>query len=51
MDKRYKGSWTAMENSGKADFEAVEDFEREYDAGLVERLVAQLKLLGEEWTP
>ena len=51
MDKRYRGRWTAMENASRADFEALVEFERDYNAGLVERLVAQLQLLDEEWTP
>ena len=51
MDKRYKGTWTAMENATQEDFLAVVDFEKTYNAGLVDRLIDQLKLLDEEWTP
>lgn len=41
MDKRYKGEWAAMENAGQSDFLAAVDFERQYNAGL----------LDEEWAP
>lgn len=51
MDKSYKATWTAMENAERADFEAVVEFEKAYNAELVDRLLAQLKLLDEEWTP
>ncbi len=51
MDKTYKASWTAMEDASRADFEAVVEFEKAYNAELVERLLAQLRLLDEDWTP
>ncbi len=51
MQQQYKATWTAMEDATQADFEAVIDFEAEYNAGLVDRLLAQLKQLDEPWTP
>ena len=51
MQQQYKATWTAMEDATQSDFEAVVDFEAEYNAGLVDRLVAQLKQLDEPWTP
>ncbi len=51
MVKRYKASWIAMEGASQADFAAVIDFESDYNAGLVDRLLTQLKELDEPWTP
>ncbi len=51
MDKSWKAGWTAMENATRADFEALVEFEKTYNAELVDRLLAQLRLLDEEWTP
>ncbi|MCP4981187.1 MAG: phosphohydrolase, partial [Gammaproteobacteria bacterium] len=51
MGQKYKTGWTAMEDASQADFEAVVDFEADYNAALVDRLLAQLKELDEPWTP
>ncbi|MCP4471381.1 MAG: HD domain-containing protein [Gammaproteobacteria bacterium] len=51
MDHENKATWTAMEDATQADFEAVADYEADFNAGLVDRLLAQLKQLDEEWTP
>ncbi|MCP4878801.1 MAG: HD domain-containing protein [Gammaproteobacteria bacterium] len=51
MNQKYNAGWTAMENATQADFEAVIDFEAEYNAALVDRLLLQLKQLDEPWTP
>ena len=51
MDQQFKPSWTAFEQTTKADWDAVMDYEEEFNAGLVDRLLEQLKLLDEKWTP
>ena len=51
MQQQYKVAWTAMEDATQADFEAVVDFEADYNAGLIDRLLVQLKQLDEPWTP
>jgi predicted HD phosphohydrolase len=51
MNKEYKASWTAFENATRADWEAVMDYEAEFNAGLVDRLLDQFKMLDEESTP
>ena len=51
LDKSHKPTWTSMENASKEDFEAVMDYEDAFNAGLVDRLLAQLKSLDEDWTP
>lgn len=48
---RHKPTWKSMEEASKADFEAVMDYEDEYNAGLVDRLLAQIRSLDEDWTP
>lgn len=50
MNNLTKPGWTAMEHATKEDFVAVMDYDHEYNEGLVDRLVEQLKLLDEEWT-
>lgn len=47
----HKPNWTAMENASKADFEAVMGYEDAFNAGLVDRLLAQIRSLDEDWTP
>jgi predicted HD phosphohydrolase len=51
MNQEYKATWTAFDNATQADWEAVMDYEAEFNAGLVDRLLAQFRLLDEEWTP
>lgn len=51
LDKSHKPTWTSMENASKADFDAVMDYEDAFNAGLVDRLLAQIRSLDEDWTP
>jgi len=51
LDKTHKPTWTRMEDASKEDFLAVMDYEDEFNAGLVDRLIAALKSLDEDWTP
>ena len=51
LDKTHKPTWTTMEDASKEDFLAVMDYEEEFNADLVNRIIAMLKLLDEEWTP
>ena len=51
MNKEYKATWTAFENATRADWEAVMDYEAEFNAGLVDRLLDQFKMLDEASTP
>jgi len=51
MAQQKRASWTAMEDASQAGFEAVVDYEAEFNAGLVDRLLVQLKLADENWTP
>ncbi len=51
MSKGKKATWTSFEETTAADWDAVNEYEKEFNAGLVDRLLAQLKQLDEEWTP
>ncbi len=51
MTEREKGTWIAMEEATQHDFDIVMDWEEEYNAGLVDRLFDQLRMLDEAWTP
>jgi len=51
MNKEYKATWTAFENATQADWEAVMDYEAEFNAGLVDRLLEQFRMLDEASTP
>lgn len=51
LDKSHKPTWTTMENASKEDFDAVMEYEDAFNAGLVDRLLAQLRSLDEDWTP
>ncbi len=51
MSQDYKATWTAFEDTTQADWEAVMDYEAEFNAGLVDRLLQQFKVLDEESTP
>jgi len=51
LDKSHKPTWTSFENATKEDFLAVMDYEDDYNAGLVDRLLDSIKSLDEEWTP
>ena len=46
MSKEYKASWTAFENATQADWEAISDYEAQFNAGLVDRLLQQFKSAG-----
>ena len=51
MNRKNKASWTSFEETTAADWEAVTEYEAVFNADLVERLLAQFKLLDEEDTP
>ena len=51
MTKTYNAQWTSFEQTTKADWDAVMEYEAQFNAGLVDRLLDQLKLLDEAWTP
>lgn len=51
LDKSHKPTWTTMENASKEDFDAVMEYEDAFNAGLVDRLLTQLRSLDEDWTP
>ena len=46
-----KANWTSFEQTTAADWEAVMEYEKEFNAGLVDRLLAQFQLLDEADTP
>ncbi len=50
MKQPYRATWTAMENASHTDFEAIMDYDEKFNAGLIDRLLEQLKLLDEKWT-
>ena len=49
--KKYKTTWTALENATREDFKAVESYKVKFNAGLVDRLLDQLRQLDEQWRP
>lgn len=51
MDKSYQAGWTSFEETAAEDWEAVMEYERKFNSGLVDRLLAQFELLDEAWTP
>ncbi|WP_343115726.1 HD domain-containing protein [Ostreiculturibacter nitratireducens] len=51
LDKSHKPTWTRMEDATKEDFLAVMDYEEEFNAGLVNRLLDAIRSLDEDWTP
>ena len=51
MNKHYQARWTTFEEAGAEDWQAVMAYEEEFNAGLVDRLMAQLRLLDEPETP
>jgi len=50
MKRDYKPCWKAMEHATADDFKAVMEYDNEYNKGLVDRLLDQLRQLDEEWT-
>lgn len=51
LDKTPKPAWTRMEDATKEDFLSVMDYEDDFNAGLVDRLLDALRSLDEDWTP
>lgn len=51
MSQDHIANWTKFEETTAADWAAVEAYEEDFNAGLVDRLMAELKLLDEPWTP
>jgi predicted HD phosphohydrolase len=51
LDKTRKPTWTSFENACKEDFLAVMDYEDEYNAALVDRIMDAIRSLDEDWTP
>jgi len=51
MDKSHKPTWTSFEEATAADWHAVEAYEEEFNAGLVDRLMDAIRSLDEDWTP
>ncbi len=51
MSREQGVSWTSFEETTAADWEAVMEYEKQFNAGLVERLLAQFQLLDEADTP
>jgi predicted HD phosphohydrolase len=51
LDKSHTPTWTSFEEATKADWDAVMDYEEEFNAALVDRIIAMLKSLDEVWTP
>jgi hypothetical protein len=45
MNRSQKATWTSFDETKAADREAVVDYEREFNAGLVDRLLAQFQPL------
>ncbi|WP_127111918.1 HD domain-containing protein [Shimia sediminis] len=51
LDKSHKPTWTSFEEATQADWDAVMDYEEQFNAELVDRILAMLKSLDEDWTP
>ena len=51
MKHKHAATWTRFEATTAEDWAAVMEYEAEFNAGLVDRLLAQLRLLDEGWTP
>jgi len=51
LDRTRKPAWTRMEDASQEDFLAVMDYEEDFNAGLVDRIISMLKSLDEDWTP
>ena len=48
MDKTPQATWTSFEETTAGDWQVVMKYEHEFNAGLVDRLLAQFELLDEE---
>lgn len=51
LDKSHKPTWTSFEEATQADWDAVMAYEEQFNAELVDRIIAMLKSLDEDWTP
>lgn len=51
LDKSHKPTWTSFEEAKKADWDAVMDYEEQFNSELVDRIIMMLKSLDEDWTP
>ena len=51
MNQSLKASWKSFEETTAADWDAVMDYEHEFNAGLIDRLLAQFEMLNEAETP
>lgn len=51
LDKSHKPTWTSFEEAEQADWDAVMEYEEQFNAELVDRIIAMLKSLDEDWTP
>ena len=51
MTQNAESTWTSFEETTAADWEAVMEYEKEFNAGLVDRLLAQFAMLDEKDTP
>ncbi len=51
MSRQNEASWTSFEETTAADWDAVMEYEKQFNAGLVDRLLAQFQLLDEQDTP
>ncbi len=51
MTKAQKATWKSFEETTAADWDAVMEYEHEFNAGLIDRLLAQFEMLDEKDTP
>ncbi len=51
MSHEPKASWKSFEETTAADWDAVMEYEHEFNAGLIDRLLVQFELLDEKETP
>ena len=50
-DQRHTPTWTSFEEAGKADWDAVMEYEEAYNAALPGRILDAIRSLDEDWTP
>ncbi len=51
MNQAQKATWKSFEETTAADWDAVMEYEHEFNAGLIDRLLAQFEMLDEAETP
>lgn len=51
MTQAPKATWKSFEQTTAADWDAVMEYEHEFNAGLIDRLLAQFEMLDEKETP